>query len=113
MGTDAPPTDCGLTFDFGPLPGGAAIGVVHAPGELPDLIGALNPLYPEAFRPKIAFALRGPLGGVVELREGFLPELLLVLLGQGPIVAIKLRGRFELQRDSKASRWARKSSAES
>ena len=104
MGADAPPAHRPLPVNLDPFPGDAAVGIIHAPGHLPDILGALDPLDPETLRPRIVSALDRFLGGVVKLRESLAPELLLMLLGQSLVVAVELRGRLELQRDSKASR---------
>lgn len=77
---DAAPANPILAVDLHPFPGGAAIGVVHAPRHLPNARGALDRLDPQAVGPRRGFARCGLLRRVVELRERGIPEAFLMLI---------------------------------
>lgn len=112
VSADATPAHAGLALDVDPLPGDPAVRVAHAPGHLPDVLGALYALDPQTFGPRRIRAGGSFFGRVVKPRESLASEFLLMLLGQGLVVAVELRCRLELQSDSNSSRWERNSSAD-
>ena len=103
VGADAAPPYTLLTFNRHPLPSGAAVGILIAPGHLPDVLDALDGFHAQAVGPGIGLTLRGLLSRIVELRS-LVPKLLAMLFGQPLIVAVELRSRFEFQSDSSSSR---------
>ncbi len=93
---DPPPPHGRLAIDLGPLPGGAAVGIVLAPGHLPDAALPLNLLDSHARRPRVRLASCRAYGSGVKPWHGCVEETL-VLVCQTTKACVKLLCTFELQ----------------
>ncbi len=103
MVTDPTPTNGWLAVESNPFPGCASVGVVLAPGALPNAFGALDRLHPQPSRPWVVLTSRGPYGSIMKGRDT-VSKLLLMLWRETLEVAVE-RGRgLELHSLMSASR---------